>query len=266
MSQRKRGKDAAPPEIVMLRRDRLFPNPNQPRSSVDDEEIKSLAASFKSRGILNPLQVTPEGMIIAGERRWRASEIADLDEVPAIVKDATPEEAAEIALIENDQRVDLNEIDRAMAYRRYLDTHDCTHDELAKRLGIKPSTLSERLGLLNIPPQAQEYVCTGKLTFSHARSLFGLSREEAEQLSREVVERGLTVRETEEEAKSKKGKTPDDPAALTKKKLSQARRLADNLRDVLLALAERDDGNAYREAIEHLDRAKAVINNLMEVK
>ncbi len=211
--------------IVKVATNRLRPNPNQPRKEFDPEELEGLAASIKEQGIIQPLTVIREEngyTIVSGERRWRASEMAGIKEVPVIVRNLDAQQVMEIALIENIQRVDLNAVEEAQAYAALMEAFRLTHGEIAIRVGKSRAVITNSLRLLNLPNPLKEHIARGTLTAGHGRALLGLE-EEAQMLAgaKKVLENNLNVRETEslvkkmkadkhqkEEKKPLKGKDP----------------------------------------------------------
>jgi ParB family chromosome partitioning protein len=193
--------------------DLLRPNRDQPRTAIDESKIDELARSIKSNGIIQPIVVRKDDRgyeIIAGERRWRASQRAGLLKVPVVVRDIPEERLLAAALIENIQREDLNPIEEAQAYRRLVDEHHLTQDQIADAVGRDRSSVANYLRLLKLPTEVRSNLSAGALSMGHARALLGLS-DEGEQLrvAREVVAKNLSVRETETIVK--KG-TPPAPA------------------------------------------------------
>ncbi|MCB1532236.1 MAG: ParB/RepB/Spo0J family partition protein [Alphaproteobacteria bacterium] len=180
----------------------------QPRKMFDDESLSELADSIKAHGLLQPILVreTDEGRyeIIAGERRWRAAQRAQLHDVPIIVKELTDVEALEIALIENLQREDLNPVDEAMGYQRLMKEYSYTQEQLAESLGKSRPYIANMVRLLNLPDVVLAYLERGDLTAGHARAL--VTAKDPESLAREVVSQGLSVRETERLAAEAAGK------------------------------------------------------------
>ncbi len=181
--------------------DLLRPNRFQPRVARDDSRIDELARSIKSNGVIQPIVVrkTPDGYeIVAGERRWRASQRAGLLKVPVIVRDIPDERLLAAALIENIQREDLNPIEEAQAYRRLADDFHLTQEQIADAIGKDRSSVANYLRLLKLPAEVRANVGSGELSMGHARALLALD-DEASQLrvSRDIVARNLSVRETE---------------------------------------------------------------------
>ncbi|MEO1241485.1 MAG: ParB/RepB/Spo0J family partition protein [Pseudomonadota bacterium] len=177
----------------------LSPNADQPRRVFDADAIEELSGSIKAKGLLQPILVRPMGddayEIVAGERRWRAAQKAKLHNVPVIIRELTDEEAAEIALIENVQRVDLNPVEEAQAYQRLADAFGRTQDEIAKTVGKSRSHVANIMRLLNLPKKALDGLAAGRITAGHARALLGASAPDIAYSF--VVDRGLSVRQTE---------------------------------------------------------------------
>jgi ParB family transcriptional regulator, chromosome partitioning protein len=184
--------------------DRLAPNPFQPRKAFDAGGIEELASSIREHGVIQPILVRKDGanfQIIAGERRWRAAQRAGLLKVPVVVKDLGPGQdvrALEWALIENLQREDLNPIEEALGYRRLADDFAMTQEQIAAAMGKDRSSVANTLRLLKLPPPVRELVAGGALSMGHARALLALESDESiVKASRDIVSRGLSVRETE---------------------------------------------------------------------
>ncbi|MGA0346302.1 MAG: ParB/RepB/Spo0J family partition protein [Alphaproteobacteria bacterium] len=188
----------------------LEPGEFQPRRLFDEQEIKSLAASISERGILQPILVRPKGErsyeIIAGERRWRAAQIARLREVPILVRDLPNEVVLEAALVENIQRSDLGPLEEAAGYKRLLDEFGYTQEKLAKVIGKSRPHIANTLRLISLPEPVKMLLDEGKLTAGHARSLIGLPN--AAELAREIAEKGLSVRQAEALASKNSRNTP----------------------------------------------------------
>lgn len=187
-----------------LRISEVEPRSDQPRKQFDKEALEALADSIASYGVLQPILVRPnanfEGMyeIIAGERRWRAAKMAGLTEIPSIVLEGDDLKAAQIAVIENVQREDLNAVEEAFAYQALIDRFDLTQEQVAKQVGKARSTIANLLRLLDLPEDVLEYLKAGDLTEGHARALLGLHDEEKIVLiANRVIAKDLSVRETE---------------------------------------------------------------------
>ena len=194
-----------------------------PRQTFDDTELDELAASIRERGLVQPIIVRPVAggtfEIVAGERRWRASQRAGLSSVPAIVRELNDKEVLELAIIENVQRADLNAIDEARGYRELIDRFGYNQDELAQIIGKSRSHLANTVRLLKLPERVQQLMQEGKLSAGHGRALVG--REDAEKLAETVVAKGLSVRDIEalvqqplvpEAPRQKREKDPDTQA------------------------------------------------------
>lgn len=184
----------------LLATDRLIANPNQPRRTFEPSALKDLADSLRKKGIIQPLIVRPTGNpeqfeIVAGERRWRAAQMAQIHQVPVIVRDLDDTEVLEIAIIENVQRAELSAIEEAQAYRQLMDRFGHTQEKIAEALSKSRSHIANILRLLALPQDVQSMVEAGTLTAGHARAL--ITTPNATELARQVVGRGLTVRQTE---------------------------------------------------------------------
>ena len=190
--------------------DNIVPNEYQPRQVMDDQALQQLAESIKEKGVLQPLMVRkhPQGKgyeLIAGERRMRAAHLAGLKEVPVLVKDVSDGDRLELALIENIQRQDLNPMEEAEAYHKLVLEFGLTHEEVAKRVGKDRSTVANSIRLMQLPRFAKEDVVDGLLSMGHARVLLSLGNEGIMQEVRdEIVNKGLSVRQAEALARSKK--------------------------------------------------------------
>ncbi|MFU8818738.1 MAG: ParB/RepB/Spo0J family partition protein [Desulfurivibrio sp.] len=191
--------------------DLIAPNPNQPRKQVDDEALEQLAESIREQGVLLPLVVRrldgedERYEIIAGERRWRAAGRAGLSRVPVLVKDVSPRDQLELALVENIQRQDLNPLEEAEAYLRLVQEYGLTQEDVAKRVGKDRSTVANALRINQLPAFAKDDLAQGRLTMGHARVLLALDSEEMMREVRDkVVEQGMSVRQTEELVRRKK--------------------------------------------------------------
>lgn len=189
-------------EIIQIHIEKVIPNIYQPRKYFNEDAIKELSESIKQYGIIQPLTVRKRGdmyELVAGERRLRAAKLADLEQVPCNVVDITDRESAEIALLENLQREDLNYIEEAEAYYNLLHDHSFTQDELAKRMGKKQSTIANKLRLLKLSIEVRSLCLKNKLSERHARSLLVLPNEELQlEVLKKVIQDGLSVKKTEE--------------------------------------------------------------------
>jgi ParB family chromosome partitioning protein len=205
-------------EQRMIPIDRISPSPFNPRKHFDSAELDELANSIREKGLVQPIILRPIGSgghhyeIVAGERRWRAAQRASLHLVPAIVRALTDQETLELAIIENVQRSDLNAIEEASGYRELIDRFGYTQEELGQIIGKSRSHLANTMRLLKLPESVQAMVRDGRLSAGHARALIG--REDAEHMAKEIVEKGLNVRDVEAmvqdkgEARTAKPRTP----------------------------------------------------------
>jgi ParB family chromosome partitioning protein len=249
--------------------DLIRPDDAQPRRKFDETTLDELAVSIRNQGLLQPLLVRRDGKgyrLIAGERRWRASQRAGLTEVPVLVREATDAEAFELALVENLQREDLSPLEEAEGYRRLLEERKWTQEQVAERVGKERSTVANALRLLALPPEVKQLLEAGELDMGHARALLGLSKAlEMVVLARTVVAEKLSVRETESRVKAGKA----GPAKGTKapaKQSPEARRLVEDLQRRLgtkVRLIERGGGKGTLEvdffSYEDLDRIVGLI-------
>lgn len=186
------------------------PNRDQPRKNFDQEALEELASSIKEYGLIQPIVVTKKDgyySIIAGERRWRASKIAGLNEIPAIIREDNERINSEISLIENMQREDLNPFEKALGIKTLITNYDLSQEEIAKKLGKGRSTISNWLRILNLEPRVLEMAKQGKLTDGHCKALLAITDPEKQyQAAMHLMERGETVRQLEKKAKLKKTK------------------------------------------------------------
>ncbi|NIJ07399.1 ParB family chromosome partitioning protein [Sphingomonas vulcanisoli] len=195
--------------VRMLAVAAIFPNPDQPRRHFDESALDELAASVKARGLIQPIVVRPSGKgfeIVAGERRWRAAQRAQLHQIPALIRTLDDGEMLELAIIENIQREDLNAIEEAESYQRLAKTYGHSQEALAKLVGKSRSHVANLLRLLDLPPAVRAMVVDGRLSMGHARALIGAP--DAEAIAHDVVKRGLSVRETEALVRKAKPKPP----------------------------------------------------------
>nr|MCR5734693.1 ParB/RepB/Spo0J family partition protein [Lachnospiraceae bacterium] len=184
---------------------KVEPNPDQPRKTFDEDKLQELSDSIRQKGILEPLLVTDKGsyyMIISGERRWRAAKIAGLKEIPVIIKDFTDQEIAEISIIENIQRDDLNPIEEAKAFKQLIDVYDLKQDELADRLSKSRSAITNSMRLLRLDERVQDLLIHESISSGHARALLAIEKgDEQFKLAQDIMDKDLSVREIEKEVK-----------------------------------------------------------------
>ena len=192
----------------------IQPNPQQPRTALDMEALEELATSIREHGILQPLIVSENPdvdryTLIAGERRWRASEMAGLSMVPVIIRSVTEQEQLELALIENLQRSDLNPLEKAIAYRQLADNFSMTHEQIAERVGKSRTSVTNTIRLLNLPDQAQKALGEGFISEGHARAILGLPNHQAQRAALStILNLGLNVRQAEALVKKFSGEKP----------------------------------------------------------
>jgi ParB family chromosome partitioning protein len=269
-------------ELLHVAVDLIDPNPFQPRRQFDATEIAALADSLRQHGMLQPVLVRPHGdryQLIAGERRLRASIEARLHEIPARVMELDDQRISELAMVENLQREDLNALDKASAFRKYLDSYGGTQDELAARLGLDRSTISNLMRLLDLPIEVQEAVRNKKISQGHARTLLGLpdAEQQIAALGR-IISEGLSVRQTEAlvqtgeptAAKSRIRKDPAEPGSTPAGgKAPHVVELEGSLRQrfgtpVLIRVKARDRGQIVIDfnTREEFDRVTAMIQGV----
>ena len=220
-------------EIVELNVDDIRPNPYQPRTIFDEDALKELADSIKENGVFQPIIVKKsiKGYdVIAGERRLRASKLAGKKTIPAIIRQISDDKMAEIALLENLQREDLNALEEAKAYKSLIDKLNITQEQLAKKVSKSRSHITNMLGLLRLPGEVQDMITKGELTMGHARALSKLEdKNEMVKMAEEIKDKGLTVRDIEEKSEN----VPKKHQTLRKPKNSEYQYVQDLLRDKL---------------------------------
>lgn len=206
-------KDAGVLEVEL---EKIQPNPSQPRKSFSQETLLELADSIKNQGVISPVLVKPQGdgyVIVAGERRFRASQLAGKKTLPVIIRDLSEEETLEIALVENIQRQDLTAMEEAKAYRQMMDRLNCTQQDVADKVGKKRSTVANSLRLLNLSQEIQDSMDKGEISAGHARGLLSLMNpSDQELLFQRIREQGLSVRETEKQASQMNQGIRQEPA------------------------------------------------------
>jgi len=219
---------------AMIAISEISANPGQPRTDFDTEALNELTASIKAHGIIQPLTLRSVGEdkyeIISGERRFRASQLAGLTEVPAYVRIANDQELLEMALIENIQREDLNPLEVAITYSRLLSEFELTHEQMAERVGKKRSTITNALRMLELPPSIQTGLRTGQISAGHAKAIQGLDTVDQQLLLyNKIIKENLSVRETEKQVQLKNIK-PSAAAAAAKELSIEYRDVQRNLR------------------------------------
>lgn len=249
--------------------DSIKPDSHQPRRVFDDEALDELAQSLKQQGVLQPVLVRKDGKnyrLIAGERRWRAAQLAGLKEIPALVREATETEAFELALVENLQREDLSPLEEAEGYRRLMEERRWTQEQVASRVGKERSSVANALRLLGLPDEVKKFLAQGELDMGHCRALLGVSKSsDLLALARSAVAEKWSVRETEAQVKA--GKPTARPTKKTATRTSpEARRLIEDLQRKLgtrVHLKEKGAGKGVLGieffSYEDLDRIVALI-------
>jgi ParB family chromosome partitioning protein len=232
---------------------RITLNPYQPRKSFDEDELQSLTDSILAHGVLSPILVRPVGdqyQLVAGERRLRAAQKAGLTEIPVHVKEMDEQQLLEAALVENIQRTDLNPIEKAQGFKEYLDKFQMTQEHLAARIGVDRTTISNLIGLLNLPPEVQDFVRSGALSLGHAKVLKGLiDAQQQINLGKEVIAKSLSVHALETLVKEQREQKTAAPAEkpLEVPKTAHVQSIEDELRQklairVAIKLSAKDKG------------------------
>ena len=216
----------------------LKPGKYQPRSIMQEEALHALSQSILKQGVMQPIIVRPIGNnqyeIIAGERRWRAAKLANLNEVPVIIKNIPDESALAMALIENIQREDLNPLEEAVGIKRLIGEFNMTHEEAADAVGKSRVTVSNLLRLLTLTKPVQDRLLSGKIDMGHARALIGLEGSQQIMLCEEVIQKNLSVREVEALVKNLQNSYKKDKATLSPKKTNaDVRQLEESLAETL---------------------------------
>jgi len=246
----------------------LKPNPRNPRRSFSDSDLEELAASIKQRGVIQPVLVRPIAdsndtyEIIAGERRWRAAQRAGLHEIPIVPLEATDAEALELAIIENVQRTDLNALEEAGGYQRLASEYGHGHEAIAHMVGKSRSHVSNTMRLLKLPETVKAYISAGEISAGAARMLVAASDPEG--MARQIVERGLNVRQVEALAKERARKPEKSGTSGANKSADTAaleRRLSDTL-GLTVTLAERGNRGVLHIHFRSLDQLEDVVRRL----
>jgi len=210
-------------QVRLIPIDQVDRNEEQPRKYFDEEQLDELRESIETHGVLEPIIVRPvKGRyeVVVGERRWRASQLAGLKSIPAVVRSLSDKETMEIALVENLQREDLNPLEEAEAYRRLMVEFDLTQEEVAARVGKKRSTIANRLRLLELDEEIRLEIETGRLSAGHAKVLLGVpDKAMRSKLARRVIEEGLSVRALEEATKEQEATVEGQPRATKRRAL-----------------------------------------------
>jgi ParB family transcriptional regulator, chromosome partitioning protein len=245
----------------------IKPNPHNPRRAFGEAELDELANSIRDRGIIQPIVVRPRGRdsyeIVAGERRWRAAQRANLHDVPVVVVEVSDGEALQLAIIENVQRADLNPIEEAMAYQRLADEFGYSQDEVARTVGKSRPHVANTLRLLKLDKPVQTLVMEGQLSAGHARVLIGLENQES--LARQIIERGYNVRQIEGMAREHAGRQ-DRPARASRRSkdadtVAFEKRLSDAL-GLRVSLDSQGEGGVLHIRYNKLEQLDDVVRKL----
>ena len=255
-------------EIQDIPINEIRPNPYQPRKSFNEEALRELSESIKNHGVFQPI-IVKKGIrgydLIAGERRLRASKMAGLDKIPAIVKDFSDDEMREIALLENIQRENLTAIELAWAYKGIIDNLDIRQEDLALRIGKSRSHITNTLGLLNLPEEVQKMILNGELSMGHARVLSKMEDEsKITDLAKKIINEGLSVHEIEEISKDEeiKKRVP----ITRRERNTDYTNIENELKDILGTKVKVDNKkiNIYFENVNDLNRILEIMN--IEIK
>jgi len=225
-----RSAEPGPMEVPISR---IQPNPLQPRRHMDQAELEALAASIAEHGVLLPVLVTQtlDGyQLIAGERRFRAAQLAGLERIPVVIRQVTDRDQLELALVENLQRQDLNPIEEAYAFRQLIDEFGMTQEGVAARVGRARSTVANTLRLLDLDERVHAYIVEGRLTEGHGRALGGLPGDQQARVAEIVLERDLSTRETEELVRRIREPKADAPVTVVAQRDPDLERVEDDLR------------------------------------
>ena len=250
----------------------IDPNIGQPRKKFDEDELLELAESIKIHGVIQPIIVTKRGKryeIIAGERRWRASKLAGLTKIPAVIREYTDKEIMEVSLIENIQRQDLNPIEEAVAFKKLIDEYKMKQDELAERVSKSRSAITNALRLLKLDDKVKAMLAEGLISTGHARALLAVEDKNKQQiLATRIFDEKLSVRETEKLVKQ----ILENKESKKEKKSSEKliyKKLEDSLKSIIgskVSIKSKDNGKGKIEidyySIEELDRITELLSNI----
>jgi ParB family chromosome partitioning protein len=239
--------------VRMVPIERISPNPHQPRTNFSPDALEELAASIRAHGIIQPLIVTADGSggdaywLVAGERRWRAARLANMTTAPVIVREASPQQLMEWALVENVQRADLNPLEEASAYQSLMDEFGMTQAEVAARVGKSRSAVANTVRLLQLPASIQSAVVDGEISAGHARALLALENDAHMEEGLDAIRtRGLNVRQTEDLVRRMLQPKPEQPAPDDPQMQAQIKYLEDRFRASLgtrVSLSRNPDGS-----------------------
>lgn len=251
--------------------DQIEANPFQPRNNFDEDALNELTASIKEKGVIQPITVrkikAEKYQIVAGERRWRASKLAGLKKIPAVIRSFDDQEMLEIALIENIQREDLDPVEEAAAYKEMLNNFDITQAELAKQVGKSRSNVSNMIRLLKLADKVKNHLQRGTITIGHARALLSLEKEETQVAACEnIIIQDLTVRETEKYVEKLKNPLKDKKKKKEKAELDQAwKQAAAELEKNLgskVKIKQRQKNNLLTIELESVDKLNELVEKL----
>ena len=258
--------------LVEVKISEIDPNIGQPRKKFDEDELLELAESIKIHGVIQPIIVTKRGKryeIIAGERRWRASKLAGLTKIPAVIREYTDKEIMEVSLIENIQRQDLNPIEEAVAFKNLIDEYKMKQDDLAERVSKSRSAITNALRLLKLDDKVKAMLAEGLISTGHARALLAVEDKNKQQiLATRIFDEKLSVRETEKLVKQ----ILEDKESKKEKKSSEKliyKKLEDSLKNIIgskVSIKSKDNGKGKIEidyySIEELDRITELLSNI----
>lgn len=265
-------KNAADNSFVEISVADIDPNLGQPRKSFDEDGLLELSESIKIHGVIQPLILTKRGKryeIIAGERRWRASKLAGIKKVPAIIREYTDKEIMEVSLIENIQRQDLNPIEEAEAFKKLIDEYKMKQDDLAERVSKSRSAITNALRLLKLDEKVKMMLAEGMITTGHARALLGLENKSKQQmLAVKIFDEKLSVRETEKLVRQMMEETKPEKEEKSSEKLIY-KQLEDSLKSILgskVSIKGRQDGKGKIEieyySVDELDRITELFSTI----
>jgi len=244
-------------------------NPRNPRRMFSEVELEDLAQSIKEHGVVQPIVVRPAPgepdrfELIAGERRWRASQRAGVDTIPIIIRDVDDRVALEIAIVENVQRADLNSVEEAMGYQQLIDNHDYTQNDLAQVIGKSRSHVANTLRLLKLPQRVQDFISDGALSAGHARSL--ITMEDPTALAERVVKEGLSVRQVEALSQARNGAEPKPNKSAPVEKDADTKALEKLLSDVTgmkVEINHRERGGEVKVRYSSLEQLDEICRRL----
>jgi ParB family chromosome partitioning protein len=262
-------------ELLSIPVEDILPATGQPRAALNPSSLEALAQSIRESGVLQPILVKRDGTryrLIAGERRWRAAQLAGLTALPALVKDVDDREGFALALVENLQREDLTPLEEALAYRRLLEEYGYTQEALAQKLGKGRSTIANTLRLLDLPEEVQQQVHGGELSAGHARAVLSLPASQQADFARELVARGASVRQAETAARPQSERSQSPPGKTRQSRLPDERRanlahierrLCETL-DTRVVLSDRGGRGKIEIFYDDDDKLQELIERLLE--